>query len=160
MHNTFLKIAPSNINGQGLFSTIKISNNAPIIEITGKLYNSDNIPNNQTVIQIGNNLYIGASGGMDDYINHSCNPNCYLHIVGKRAFLYSIYEIKKNSEITFDYSTTSTDSLDDWEMLCTCQSIKCRKIISGWQYLNKELINIYNKNNILPFFMKKIINER
>ena len=43
MNNNCLKVAKSLINGDGCFSKIQIAANAPIIEITGELY--ENAPN-------------------------------------------------------------------------------------------------------------------
>ena len=76
-----------------------------------------------------------------------------LHIVGKRAFLYSLYVIKANSELTFDYSTSSTDTYDTWKMNCKCCYIKCRKVISGFDYLSDEIKEKYKEKNMIPLFI-------
>jgi len=77
-----------------------------------------------------------------------------VHIAGNRAFLYSLYIIKPDMELTFDYSTTSTDSLTDWQMNCNC-SFKCRKIISGFSYLPEDVKEFYRSKNILPKYILK-----
>lgn len=153
MYQQYLKSAISKI-GQGVFTNVKIPANVPVCEITGTLYNYDSVPDHPAIVQIGRKTYLGASGGVDDYINHSCDPNCALHIVGNRAILYSLYVIAANTEITFDYSTSSTDSLEEWKMDCLCGSYKCRKTISGIQYLDKKIIEDYKKKNMIPLFMK------
>ena len=89
---------------------------------------------------------------VDDQVRHSCNPNCYIHAVGKRAFLYSLYQIKANNELTFDYSTTSTDTLEDWKLDCKCNSYNCRKTISGMQYLDPKLLQEYKDKGMIPLF--------
>lgn len=151
MYNNYLTIRP-NKNGQGVFTTVDIPTRTPIVEYTGDFFNKDNIPGPE-VLQIAHNLYIGPSGSVDYIINHSCNPNCYLHIVGKRAILMSLYVIKAESEVNFDYSTTSTDTLDEWKMNCNCDSFNCRKVISGFQYLDPKLQDQYIKAGMIPLFI-------
>lgn len=142
-------------SGQGVFAKVLIPANYPIIEFTGDLFNKSTLNKNSYYIQINNDRYIGPSGKLDDYINHSCDPNCYVHIAGNRAFLYSFYIIKPNMQLTFDYSITSTDSLEDWHMKCTCDSFKCRDIISGFSYLPQDIKQFYIKNNMVPKYILK-----
>lgn len=151
MYNGYLTVRP-NKNELGVFTTVDIPARTPIIEYTGDFFNSDNIPG-PDVLQIAHNLYIGPSGNADYVINHSCNPNCFLHIIGKRAILMSLYQIKHGSELNFDYSTTSTDTLDEWKMDCNCGSFNCRKVISGFQYLDTKQQEEYKKNGMIPLFI-------
>lgn len=152
MHTNYLKVLPSK-NGNGVFTTVDIPARTPILECTGDIYTRTNVPNHPAVLQIAQDLYIGPSGSHDDIVEHSCNPNCFLHVVGKRAILYSLHLIKANSELTFDYSTTSTDTLDEWKMDCHCGSFNCRKVISGFQYLDPKLQEEYKKSGMVPLFM-------
>src|SRR5277367_4782188 len=128
-------------NGKGTVTTTTIPANTPILEMTGPvLLDRDiNPPDLPEHLQVGPNTYLGPSGEVDDYVNHSCDPNCMLHVVGNRAILYSLYVIPKNAELTFDYSTTSTSTIEEWMMNCQCGSNKCRKTISGHHYLDSEL---------------------
>lgn len=151
MYEAYLKYMPTKI-GTGIFTTTEIPANVPIIEITGDIFTEDNIPDNN-VLQIGNNSFIGPSGTKHDHIKHSCNPNCSVHIVGNRAILYSLHVIAMGSEITFDYSTSSTDTLDKWQMQCQCGLVQCRKIISGFQYLDKNIQDDYRKRGMVPMFI-------
>lgn len=141
--------------GCGVFSNIDIPANTPIIEVTGDIHTKKTMPdpNHPAWYQISPTLYIGPSGTYDDYINHSCDPNAYLRAFGKRAILYSLYLIKSGTEITFDYSTTSTESKDQWKMNCLCKSSKCRKVISGYQYLEPELKQKYESMGIIPLYI-------
>ena len=154
MYSKYLKIKQTN-TGKGVFTEVTIPAGKPIIEVTGDLHNVDTMPdpNNAAWLQVTNSLFIGPSGGSDDQIRHSCNPNCYVRAVGKRAIVFSLYLIREGSEITFDYSTTSTDTLDTWKMDCKCNSFNCRKVISGFQYLDPELKEKYKKMGIVPMFM-------
>jgi hypothetical protein len=154
MYNQYLKVQPSKM-GSGVFTSVDIPANVPIIEITGQIYMEDKLPdpNDPALIQVGPNLFIGPSGTVDDYIGHSCNPNCLLHIAGKRAILYSMYVIKAGNEITFDYSTSSTDTHDKWKMNCNCGEYNCRKVISGLHYLDENIKAKYKEKGMIPLFL-------
>jgi len=49
---------------------------------------------------------MGPSGGVDDFFNHSCDPNAGLQIDGQKVWLVAIKNITQGEEITWDYSTT------------------------------------------------------
>jgi hypothetical protein len=153
----YLKLKPSRLGGQGVFTSVKIKKNIPIIEMTGDFFNSGNLPDSSTTLQVGPDIFIGPSGGKDDYVNHSCDPNCYLSIAGNRAILYSLYDIAPDSELTFDYSTSSTDTVDIWQMRCNCGSVKCRKLISGFHYLSPTVQEEMKNKGMLPLFMRESI---
>ena len=153
----YLKVQPSPLGGMGLFTTVKINARYPIIELAGDFFNLSNVPDHPAVTQIANDLFLGASGGPDDYINHSCNPTCYLSIMGKRAILYSLYVIPADTELTFDYSTSSTESMDSWKMDCSCGSFNCRKVISGIQHLTEDQRKSLETIGALPAFMREKI---
>lgn len=153
MFTQYIKVAKNKI-GEGAFTTIEIPAGKPITEATGKIYTLQELPDptDANVLQVGPNDYMNVSGTMR-FINHSCDPNCRFSIVGTRAILYSLYVIPTNTELTFDYSTTSTDTYDMWKMDCTCGSYKCRKVISGYQYLEPSLLEEYKKKGMLPLFI-------
>lgn len=156
MYTRYLEVKASKKGGQGTFTTIKIPANTAIMEITGPLRLDREIPPEDTMamyLQVGPNMYIGLSGGADDFLNHSCDPNCKLYVVGNRAILYSMYVIPEGAELTFDYSTTSTDTHESWKMDCSCGSYKCRKVISGFQYLPAELQTAYKEKGMIPLYI-------
>lgn len=149
-----LKIKP-NRNGQGIFTNVNISKDSPIIEMIGNALPEHQLkePNDSMLLQVGSNTFITPSNDIDDLINHSCDPNCYLHVMGHRAVLFALYDIMAGTELTFDYSTSSTDTLDKWQMECHCSTFKCRKVISGIQYLPDNLIEEYKLKGMIPTFI-------
>jgi len=143
-------------NGNGVNTLVDVPAKTIIFEFKGDFFTRDTLKHDQSyTLQIGKNKFLGPSGGFDDYINHSCNPNCGLVIVGSRAFLLSLYVIKADTEITFDYSTSSNDTLEQWQMNCKCGQFCCRKIISGYQYLNKTIKEKYQKLDVVPSYIIK-----
>ena len=160
MYKEFLKKQPSKISSIGdigTFSTVSIPANQPIMEITGPIILDRDITvsNYDAYLQVGPNTFIGMAGDAGDTISHSCDPNCYVNVVGNRAILFSLYVIPVGAELTFDYSTTSTDTWDTWKMACKCGSFKCRKEISGYQYLDGMTKDIYLKKNIVPLYISQ-----
>lgn len=148
-----LKVIETN-RGKGIIVTHDIPAETVILEFKGNTFDRESIVHELgQVLQIGNDRFLGPSGSVDDYINHSCAPNCGLHIVGPRAFLIAIHQIPAKTEITFDYSTTSNDTQEQWQMECKCGFHKCRKIISGYQYLDKETKERYEKMGIIPKYL-------
>jgi hypothetical protein len=155
MYGKYLKVEDTKV-GKGTFTTVRIPASSMIIELPGPVVLDREVPSNEIsdYLQIGPNTFMGPSGGgMPEYLNHNCNPNCKIHIVGNKAFLYSLYVIPINNELTFDYATTSTDSLDSWQMQCKCGSYKCRKVISGAGYLPTDTFNLYKTNGMLPLYV-------
>lgn len=157
MYKQYLKSEPSKMGGRGTFTTTEIPAGQPIMEIVGPVMLDREIvvDDYSMYLQVGPNTFIGMSGDVDDTINHSCDPNCYVHVVGNRAILYSLYVIPSGAELTFDYSTTSTDTHSTWKMDCKCGSFKCRKVISGYQYLSDEIKANYLKRNMVPLFIQQ-----
>jgi SET domain len=67
-----------------------------------------------------------------EYLNHSCNPNCYVHVDTVGVWLMAKRDIKLGEELTFDYNTTEYDMANPF--ICAC----CGKIINGYKYLTDE----------------------
>lgn len=156
MYSQHLEVRESKI-GKGTFTKVAIPAGSKVAEILGPVLLDREVPsadNFDIYLQVGPNTFIGPSGrNVPEYLNHSCDPNCYVQVVGNRAIIYSLYVIPANAEITFDYSLTSTDTYDTWKMNCKCGSNKCRKVISGFQYLDPALQEAYKQKNIVPLYI-------
>lgn len=134
-----------------IFAKYKIDKNYPVIEFIGDIFYGDKKFSEEMVLDLGKSKYIGPSGSFDDYIRHSCNPNCYVKVINNRAFLYSIKTIKQNEEITFDYSTVIFDT--SFNTKCECKQFNCRKILQS--ILNDKVkYKEYLEKNMIPKFME------
>ena len=142
--------------GLGVFTDTIIPAKAPIMEVRGPIYAEKDLPDptHPALLQVGPDTFIGPSGDLDDYINHSCQPNCYMHVAGNRAILFSLYVITAGSELTFDYSSTSTDELEKWKMDCLCGDFNCRKVISGFQHLSDADKQKMKDKMVLPLYIQ------
>jgi hypothetical protein len=76
------------------------------------------------------------------YMNHSCEGNVGFN--GNGDFI-AIQNIKKGEELTYDYGLA--ESNPQFSLACSCNTINCRKIITGNDWKNEN----FRKNN--RFFM-------
>ncbi len=102
-------------------------------------------------------MYVGPSRDLDDFVNHSCNPNSGIKVTNRKVILIAIKNIQEGQEITFDYSTTMDE--DDWEMDCNCGSQYCRKKIKDFKHLSKKIQEKYIRLGIVPKFILKNIKK-
>ncbi len=142
----------------GVISKVHIPAQTKIFEFSGDILTTEQLATRhpgdvKDFLQIGIDLWKSKSGSFDDYMNHSCSPNCWVHIVGYRAILTTLYDIKPGMEITWDWSTTSTETKEQWSMDCKCGYVHCRKVISGFQYVPRDIQDHYKSINILPSYV-------
>ncbi len=143
-------------NGKGAFANKNFEKGEIIFEFHGQFFTFESLPTpydevEDHYVQIGKDLYMGPSGGTDDFFNHSCDPNTGLKIKDKRVFLVAIKNIAKDDEITWDYSTTMNE--DDWEMDCQCGSKNCRGHIRDFKYLPPDVQEKYLELGVVPKYI-------
>lgn len=148
-------------DSSGITAKVNFPAGVVLYEFTGDFFTKEQLPkDNNSFIQIGKDLFLGSSGDFDDYIGHNCNPNAYLTIVGKRAILKSLNYIKIDSDVNIDYSITSTQTKDEWEIDCQCNPFRCRKKISGFQYLDEEKRYNANRLGIVPKYVLDFMRDK
>lgn len=135
-----VRLKKSGIQGRGLFATGDIRR-GEVVNICGGAIITDNeyaaLERDygeflfHYATQIADGFYL--LGGLsheeledDDFINHSCSPNCGLN--GQIAVV-SMRDIKKGEELTIDYAMI--DSGPWISFACRCGLEVCRKKISG-----------------------------
>lgn len=156
--NFELKKSP--YKGQGVFSKVTFPPKTIIFEFSGRVVKKADIPvppptDIASYKQVTSDSYLSTSGSFCDYFNHSCKPNCYLFIVGTRAFLTTMHQINPGDEITWDYSTTCNETREEWSLICNCGAFGCRQIISGFQYLDDKKKEEYINLGIVPNYIIK-----
>ena len=123
----------SKIHGWGAYATQPISKNTRVIDYAGeKISNQESLKREARYIKQGhiwcfkltNRTVIdaGVGGNIARFINHSCRPNCYVHILDGTIWIRAARKIRKGEELTYHYNT-------DGEGLIKCQ---CRP---GCQHL-------------------------
>jgi SET domain-containing protein len=83
------------------------------------------------------------------YTNHSCAPN--IAIQGQIVFV-AMRDIAAGEELTHDWATTDDG---DYEMQCRCGSPRCRRVITGKDWMKPELQEKY-KGWFCWFLQRKI----
>ncbi len=140
----------------GVFAGERFRRGDFIVRFTGAIYGVKDLPpivrpQDDRFVQVGIRKYMGPSGGVDDYFNHSCNPNAGLTFVtDSKINLIAIKDISPGEEITWDYSTTMDE--DDWEMNCKCGAANCRRRIRDFKYLPRAIQKKYAMLGIVPAY--------
>lgn len=114
----------SQIHGNGIFATEKISKEERVIRYRGKLRSHDDVDgqygdldeDGHTFLFTLNDDYVidaNVKGNVARWINHSCDPNCEAtieeHESNRRkdkVFIEAIREIKAGEELTYNYGIT------------------------------------------------------
>ncbi|MEI7983143.1 MAG: SET domain-containing protein-lysine N-methyltransferase [Bacteroidota bacterium] len=130
-------VKETHLKGRGIFAIRDIRKDEIISAFTGprvKIERLDEFPP-----EVVDHLF---NVGTDEYIlarepevrtNHSCDPNAG---IVSDVCLIAIRDIKKDEEITFDYSIIIND---DWVLECLCGSPLCRKTIGKYRNLPPEI---------------------
>lgn len=121
-----LLVHESPIEGKGLYSSVFIEEGDPIMIIDGEEISGEECERRE---EEENNVYIFWNGesyidvvNTDDikYINHHCEPNCYVESDElNRLVLYALQDIQPGEELTIDYG------YDEIYDICSCSS--CRR---------------------------------
>jgi uncharacterized protein len=92
-------------------------------------------------LQVGPDLFRIPSGTIDDFINHSCNPNTGIRLYARGAIILAIGYIAMHDEVTFDYSTYLNNPYE--RIVCRCASQNCRGVIGNFTTLPLNLQQRY-----------------
>jgi hypothetical protein len=141
-----------NVEGKGIgvFATKTFQIHETVLEFVGDLVSATNVEDLTHFLQVGPNTLLSPSGGIDDFVNHSCAPNTGIQDRAGQIFLFALQEIKAGDEISFDYSTTQMGGF--WFMDCICGKAGCRGRIGDFKDLPVDLKQFYiDKNAVLPF---------
>lgn len=129
-----LYIKKSVQHGRGVFASEAIESGEAIIVFRGPLLERFQVDFSDYHLQIGESLYLGASGGADDFINHSCDPNAGFQ---NGLTLVAVRDIAPDEEITWDYST-AIDEADFDGFPCSCGAANCRGMVKSFRHLSRE----------------------
>ena len=127
------KIKKSKIDNRGLYAATNIKKDAKIIEYKGKIITvketetNPKFDNDKAIYLFNLNKRYDLDGDFKyntaRLINHSCDPNCEVDGAGLKLWIYSIRDIKKNEELTYDYGFSFDKDYKDFP--CKCGSKKC-----------------------------------
>jgi hypothetical protein len=85
-------------------------------------------------IQLDEQLHQAGTDEIDDYFNHSCDPNAYLDF--QRLQFVAVRPLAAGEEISFNYLTS------EWDMAapftCRCGAVGCVGEVRGFLHLTFE----------------------
>lgn len=128
-----IEVRPSAIEGFGLFAlqpcspgtrirrvnvVREVTADQPLRPELGERWDHCDYPDGKVVLV----------GPPDHNLNHSCDPNAYLHYEGSQCFIVARRQIAVGEEITCDYSINLAGG-DSWP--CHCGAARCRGITTG-----------------------------
>ncbi len=117
-------------NGRGLHAAERIARDEVIVELAGPIVGH----NTETSIQFGEGVYLDGNGDIDDFVNHSCEPNAYVCCSDRT--IRALRVIDAGEEITFDYNCTEFDMEEGF--MCRCGAERCLGLVRGFRYLDRE----------------------
>ena len=136
------EVKKSKVHGTGIFASNNIRKGKKVIEYLGeKISKSEGDRRSNIRIQkylnskTTGSVYIFELNSKYDidgsplynkarYINHSCRPNCEVKIINGHIWIYSIKNIKKNDELSYDYGY-EFDKDDYKDHICRCGAKNC-----------------------------------
>lgn len=141
------EIKESLIDGQGLFAKTSINKGEIVVVRAGHIITEKELHEHSDIIddsdlQISDNLYLAPLSKEEfknimTFVNHSCNPN--LGLLGNIIFV-AMQNIEAGQELLLDYAMF--DNNND-QFICNCKSKNCRKIITGKDWMKKDLQDKY-----------------
>ena len=150
-------IIDAETKGRGVFANRDYPLGKFVLFFTGEIIPVEQITDFTHFIQIAPDSFLGPSGQADDYVNHSCDPNCAVYFENDYLILKTIKKIKKGQEITFDYGTIQFR--EPTTFYCDCGSRKCRGQITNFFMLPPALKQKYIARNMVPLLSRYKIDE-
>lgn len=155
-----LSTQPSRIHGRGLFTHRPISKNEVVVRLGGVLFRLEDVRagrvNSDSVTGFSDDLYLGPRPAptrpLDEYINHSCDPNVWL---SDATTLIARHAIAAGDELTVDYATWEIDENWRFPPPCTCGAGVCRTVITGQDWRKPVLQRRY-AGHFLPCLEARI----
>jgi SET domain-containing protein len=124
----------SKLHGWGVFADRRITKNTRIIDYAGeKISQQESLKREHRYMKKGtiwcfqlNRRWVrdaAVGGNIARFINHSCHPNCYVHIVGDTIWIRAARNIRKGEELTYDYMTDGEGHIQ-----CRCRRT-CQRLL-------------------------------
>jgi hypothetical protein len=85
-------------------------------------------------VQLGDNQHTVLNPEYLQYINHSCNPNCFFDTT--HLTVIALRDIAREEELSFFYPSSEWDMSQPF--VCNCGSQQCLGIIQGAKYLSPQ----------------------
>jgi hypothetical protein len=112
----------------------------------------------ERTLQVGIDRFKLPNGSIDDFTNHSCEPNTGIRLTEKGTIIVAIRDIEPHQELTYDYSTYINNPFE--RLSCRCGAASCRQIIGNFKSLPKVLQRTYRALGIVGAFVDEAWEEK
>jgi SET domain-containing protein len=124
-----IEIKKSNIDGRGCFATVPFRARRKVAELTGERIARVEAARRMRgkrrlhicAIDSYWNVDSSVGGNGTQYVNHSCEPNCFMRVTHGQVIIYAMRDIEPGEELTLDYRETYHDD----SKLCRCGAPSC-----------------------------------
>lgn len=131
-------VMKSSIHGHGLFALVYIPRGKNVIEYVGEIVNKEQANQRERCLSskgftstymfsISSNqeIIVDATfiGNAARFANHSCLPNCEVHIIENRLYLRALENISPGDELCYNYHLQQTEG--DIRLQCFCNAPNC-----------------------------------
>ena len=155
-----IEVGTSSIHGLGVFTRLPVRESEVVIVWGGVVMTLEEFRSGaglrHTNVGLDENLYLVSPSHeemtVDDYMNHSCDPNLWLV---DELTLVARRDISKNEELTIDYAIELLDESYVMKHECNCHASCCRKVVTGRDWQLKEVQNAH-REHFSPFVNRRI----
>jgi len=130
-----VRVSKSRIAGQGLFAAQDIKKGTDIMQYTGeKIPKAESkrrlAEGNAYIVELNDRWDIDGStlDNLARYINHSCDPNCFVEKTTRTLWIVALRPIKAGEELSYNYG------YDAKKYPCTCGAPNCCGYILDQEY--------------------------
>lgn len=125
-----IEVKPSQIDGKGCFATVRFRKGKKVAELTGERVSRVEAARRMRgkrrlhICAIDSYWGIDSSRGGNgtQYVNHRCEPNCYMRVTRGHILIFALRDIKPGEELTLDYGVTYHPDTKR----CLCGAPNCR----------------------------------
>lgn len=124
-----VRVASSPVEGKGVFATEPVGRGDTVLVLdTSRVVNEEHPLRPEEDEQEDHLAYLAGDKVVllpepERHLNHSCDPNAYLHTVDDEVMVVARRQIQAGQEVTIDY-LINTHGGSSWR--CRCGSDRCR----------------------------------
>jgi hypothetical protein len=102
-------------------------------------------------LQVGCDAFKLPNGSLDDFTNHSCDPNTGIRLTARGTVVLALRDITAHEELTYDYSTYLNNPYES--LRCRCGSARCRGVVGNFSSLPADLQRRYRALGVVGDFV-------
>lgn len=128
-------VVQQNRFGKGVYSKVPVKRGGTLAVVTGRRINQ----RTQMSVQVDWTTHVEL-GPPWAFINHSCDPNCYLAIrSGSDSIeIVTMRDLEQGEELFLDYDLFEYE-INHFPSVCLCGSPTCRGAVRGYRFLSSDM---------------------